>query len=109
MEPFGVPSAQLQSLHYDDAITWVYVHMFVLGAVIGTIGWFAKEVRVQLAFSILMLAVHCLYLYMDLRDFGFMVWQRTIPRPRVNGPCNDRVRRAGHFCVHQLDDFSANS
>lgn len=67
MTPFGVPGDVLVLPHYVDAITWVYVHMFVLGIVIGTVGWFAESLRFQRAFSVVMLVVHLMYLYLDLR------------------------------------------
>jgi hypothetical protein len=67
MAPFGVPDSTIESPHYSDAITWVYVHMLVLGIVIGTVGWFAESLRFQQAFSVVLFLVHLLYLYLDLR------------------------------------------
>lgn len=67
MAPFGVPESIVKSPYYVDAITWVYVHMLVLGIVIGTVGWFAESLRFQRAFTAIMFFVHLVYLYLDLR------------------------------------------
>lgn len=67
LQPFGVPEPVLGSPHYADAITWVYVHMTVLGVLIGVVGWFAEGIRLQRAFCATMVAAHLVYLYLDLR------------------------------------------
>jgi hypothetical protein len=68
MAEFGVPAATLASPHYADAIWWVYVHMIVLGLVIGAVGRYGQGARLQRGFSRLMLAAHAYYLYMDVRS-----------------------------------------
>jgi hypothetical protein len=64
---FGVPAVTLTSPHYADAIWWVYVHMIVLGLVLGVVGRFAEGERFQRWFARLMLAAHAYYLFMDVR------------------------------------------
>jgi H+/Cl- antiporter ClcA len=67
MQPFGVPNLVLDSPYYVDAIRWVYAHMFVLGILIGLVGWFTESLRFQRVFSAALLAIHFVYLCMDLR------------------------------------------
>lgn len=43
MAEFEVPAAQLTSPHYQDAIFWVYLHMLVIGAIVGLMGHRAVE------------------------------------------------------------------
>lgn len=65
--PFGVPESIVASPFYVDAITWVYVHMMVLGILIGVVGWFAESIRFQKVFCLVLFGVHLAYLYLDLR------------------------------------------
>jgi hypothetical protein len=67
MAPFGVPDVVLSSPHYQDAITWVYVHMAVLGALIATAGSVVVDPRKQVLFCRVLCAAHLLYLFMDVR------------------------------------------
>lgn len=67
MAEFGVPATTLASPHYGDAIAWVYLHMMVLGLVIGVVGWFGQGVALQRWFSRLMLAAHVVYVFLDVR------------------------------------------
>jgi len=67
MAEFGVPAATLASPHYADAILWVYLHMIVLGLVIGVVGRYGQGAALQRGFSRLMLAAHVVYLFLDVR------------------------------------------
>lgn len=67
MAGYGVPSSTLASPHYADAMFWVFLHMTVIGLVIGVVGWFAAEARMQRAFARLMLAAICVYTFLDVR------------------------------------------
>lgn len=68
MAQFQVPAQTLASPHYADALLWVYVHMAVIGLMLGVIGWYATESRLQRVFARLMLFVHIAYFYLDLRS-----------------------------------------
>jgi hypothetical protein len=67
MDGFGVPDVVLASPHYQDAMTWVFVHMLVLGLTIGVVGHFAETPRTRLAFARFMVAAIALYTVLDLR------------------------------------------
>ena len=67
MAEYGVPATTIASPHYADAIWWVYVHMIVLGLVIGVVGLFAEGTRLRLWFARVLLAAHAYYLYLDTR------------------------------------------
>lgn len=67
MAEFEVPAAVLTSPHYADAIRWVYVHMLVLGLVVGLVGARADDPRLQRDFSRLMFAASAVYTCLDLR------------------------------------------
>jgi hypothetical protein len=67
MADYAVPAETLASPHYADAMRWVFLHMTVLGSVIGVVGWFAEGLRLQRAFSRLMLAAQLVYATLDVR------------------------------------------
>jgi hypothetical protein len=67
MAEFEVPETTLASPHYADAITWVYVHMVVIGLMIGAVGLFARETELRKWFARLMVAAHAVYLFLDVR------------------------------------------
>lgn len=73
MAEFGVPADTLASPHYDDAITWVYLHMVVLGLVIGVVGWFGQGAALRRWFTRLMLAAHVVYVFLDVRSSDSML------------------------------------
>lgn len=66
MAQYGVPEATLSSPHYGDAIVWVYLHMLVLGLVIGVVGWYGRGAQLQRMFSRVLLAAHIAYLTLDV-------------------------------------------
>lgn len=67
MAEFEVPAAVLTSPHYQDAIFWVYLHMLVIGAIVGLMGLRAEDPRLQRDFSRLMFAASAVYAWLDLR------------------------------------------
>lgn len=67
MQEFEVPAAVLHAPHYHDAIFWVYLHMLVIGAIIGLMGLRAEEPRLQRDFSRLMFGASAVYTWLDLR------------------------------------------
>ena len=67
MADYGVPGATLASPHYADAMFWVFLHMTVIGLIIGVVGWFADGVRLQRAFAVLMLGAQVVYTTLDAR------------------------------------------
>ena len=67
MADYAVPPETLASPHYADAMFWVFLHMTVIGLVIGVVGWFADSARMQRAFAVLMLAAQLVYATLDVR------------------------------------------
>lgn len=67
MVGFGIPDAVVQSPHYIDAMTWVFLHMTVLGATVVTLGAFAREERLQKCLTWLFLLCHAVYAFLDVR------------------------------------------
>jgi len=68
MEPFGVPESTLASPHYGDAIFWVYLHMVVIGLVVGVVGLTAEGDRLKRWFSRLLFSAHVIYTALDVRS-----------------------------------------
>lgn len=68
MATYGLEQAMLANPHYADAIFWVFLHMAVLGSLIGVVGWFATELRLQRAFAGLMLVATLVYTWLDVRS-----------------------------------------
>jgi hypothetical protein len=101
MADYAVPPGTLASPHYADAMLWVFLHMTVIGLMIGVVGWFAEGVRMQRAFARLMLGALLVYTFLDVRsadwslDAGrsarFRLWRS--PRPLAPPP-SSRVRAA---------------
>ncbi|MBI3233931.1 MAG: hypothetical protein HYZ42_07795, partial [Bacteroidetes bacterium] len=67
MAEFKVPQDVLNSPHYIDAITWVYIHMLVIGILILCIGLSAKETSHQKWISLLLFIISSIYTYLDFR------------------------------------------
>jgi len=67
MAEFKVPEVVLNSPHYIDAITWVYIHMLVIGILIFCIGLSVKETTQQKWISLLLFIIMTLYTYLDFR------------------------------------------
>lgn len=68
MAPFQVPPKILQSLHYLDAMHWVYTHMIVIGFILIVIGLYAESMRFKKAFSRMMFLAYIYYTYLDFRS-----------------------------------------
>jgi len=67
MGDYAVPAEVIASAHYADAITWVYVHMLVLGLLIATLGTLAVTPTAKRWVPRGLLAVHLVYLLLDVR------------------------------------------
>ncbi|MBI5515208.1 MAG: hypothetical protein HY909_15635 [Deltaproteobacteria bacterium] len=67
MARYQVPSAILASPHYADAITWVYVHMLVLGLVLAVFGHLSEPGRLRVWMARLLLGAHVAYTTLDFR------------------------------------------
>ncbi|MBY0426971.1 MAG: hypothetical protein K2Q22_15150 [Cytophagales bacterium] len=68
MAEFKVPEPVLSSPHYFDAILWVYVHMIVLGLLIFLMGISVTDVTKQRWITMALIAVMCVYGYLDFRS-----------------------------------------
>ena len=68
LREFAVPEAVLTSPQFDDAITWVYVHMAVLGVLLFALGRWVTEPRAQRNFARLLVVAQLVYLYLDIRS-----------------------------------------
>jgi hypothetical protein len=70
MAEFKVPAEILASPHYFDAMLWVYVHMIVIGLIIGCVGYYADATNLllQKRLSVLLFVVHLFYTYLDFRS-----------------------------------------
>ncbi|MFT3839048.1 MAG: hypothetical protein QM723_18855 [Myxococcaceae bacterium] len=86
MADYQVPPETLASPHYADAMTWVFLHMLVLGLLIGTVGWFAEGVRLQRAFSRVMLAAQLVYATLDVRTADWRFGNALYKGPGSLGP-----------------------
>src|SRR5262245_61644270 len=67
MQPFGVPELVLSSPHFMDFFHWVFVHMMVLGVLIGMLGRFVVDGVSQQWVARVLCVVELHYLYLDLR------------------------------------------
>jgi hypothetical protein len=67
MDGFGLPAATLASPHYLDAMSWVFVHMLVLGVVIAVVGASVGEARARTAFARVMTLAMLVFTTLDLR------------------------------------------
>jgi hypothetical protein len=67
MDGFGIPDTTLASPHYLDAMSWVFVHMLVLGVIVGALGWFVEEARARTALARVMTLSMLVFTTLDLR------------------------------------------
>lgn len=65
MASYGVPQEILDSPHYVDAITWVYIHMAVIGILILVIGYSVTEASKQKWVALVLTLVLSIYTYLD--------------------------------------------
>ncbi len=68
MSEFKVPTEVLSSLHYIDAISWVYIHQLVIGLLIILLGISIKEISMQRWVSIILLLIMSFYAYIDFKN-----------------------------------------
>jgi hypothetical protein len=86
MADYAVPAQTLASPHYADAMFWVFLHMTVIGLILGVVGWFGEGVRFQRAFSRLMLAAQCVYTFLDVRSADWSLGNALYKGPGSLGP-----------------------
>lgn len=67
MQPFGVPEAVLSSAHFADFFHWVFVHMMVLGVLIGLLGRYVRDGKPQVIVARVLLLLELHYTYLDIR------------------------------------------
>jgi hypothetical protein len=67
MAEFQVPDDIIDSPHYQDAITWVYIHMIVLGILVLYLGRFVNAIRHQKIVTITVTIAILFYTYLDIR------------------------------------------
>ena len=68
MSQFGIPEHVVNSPHYVDAMTWVVLHMTVLGTTLLTLGMLANEQRLQKSLTCIFLMFHFVYAFLDVRS-----------------------------------------
>ena len=68
MSQFGIPEHVVNSPHYVDAMTWVVLHMTVLGTTLLTLGTLANEQRLQKSLTCIFLMFHFVYAFLDVRS-----------------------------------------
>ena len=86
MADYAVPPTTLASPHYADAMFWVFLHMLVIGLIIGVVGWFAEGVRMQRAFARLMLAAILVYTALDVHTADWTMGNALYKGPGSLGP-----------------------
>lgn len=79
MAEFKVPQAQLSSPHYADAMFWVFLHMFMIGALIISIGLLAENPLKKMWVARVLVLMHCVYAFLDVQTsdnyFGNALYQ----------------------------------
>jgi hypothetical protein len=86
MADYAVPPETLASPHYADAMTWVFLHMTMLGLIIGVVGWFAEGARFQRAFAVLWLCAQLVYTTLDVRSADWPLGNALYKGPGSLGP-----------------------
>jgi hypothetical protein len=86
MADYQVPAATLASPHYADAMFWVFLHMAVIGCIIGVVGWFAEGARMQRAFAVMMLLAQLVYTTLDVRAADWPLGTGLYKGPGSLGP-----------------------
>lgn len=79
MAEFKVPSQQLNSPHYADAMSWVFLHMSMIGVLIITISVLAENPVKKVWAARVLVLMHCVYAFLDVRTsdnyFGNALYQ----------------------------------
>ena len=86
MADYAVPTSTLASPHYEDAMTWVFLHMTFIGVLVGFVGWFVEGVRAQRAFARMMLGAASFYLFLDSRAADWALGTGLYQGPQSLGP-----------------------
>ncbi len=79
MAEFKVPQNLLTSPHYADAMFWVFLHMFMIGVLIITIGLLAESPLKKVWVARVLVLMHCVYAFLDIQTsdnyFGNALYQ----------------------------------
>ncbi|GAA4396779.1 hypothetical protein GCM10023187_05300 [Nibrella viscosa] len=79
MAQFKVPSVVLASPHYEDAMFFVFLHMFMIGALVIMIGILAEDPLKKVWVARALVLMHLVYAYFDIRSsdtyFGNALYQ----------------------------------
>lgn len=67
MTPFGVPEHVLSSPHFADFFHFLFVHMMVLGILIGMLGRYVVDGRAQRIAARVLCLIQLHYTYLDVR------------------------------------------
>lgn len=68
MGQFALPEQVLASPHYADQFHWVYVHLTVIGVLIGMLGRYVRDGRQQRTLARVLCLAEAHYAYLDLRS-----------------------------------------
>jgi hypothetical protein len=79
MAEFKVPQHLLASPHYEDAMSWVFLHMLMIGVLIINIGVLAENPAKQVWVARVLVLMHCVYAFLDVQTsdnyFGNALYQ----------------------------------
>jgi len=79
MAEFKVPPTLLASPHYDDAMSWVFLHMCTIGGLIIIIGLLAEDPAKKVWAARALVLIHCVYAFLDIQTsdnyFGNALYQ----------------------------------
>lgn len=67
MAGFNVPTTILHSSHYQDAISWVYIHMISIGILLILLGFAVKDVVLQKWVSLVLFVILLIYTILDFK------------------------------------------
>jgi len=86
MAQYAVPDALLGSIHYVDAMTWVFLHMMFIGLITIVVGATSRDGRQQRVFARLMLVAVTVYGYLDIRAADWPLGTGLYKGPGSLGP-----------------------
>ncbi len=66
MAKYKVPADLLASAHYNDAMSWVFLHMIMIGILIIMIGTLAEDAVKKLWAARVLVVMHLVYLISDI-------------------------------------------
>lgn len=79
MAEFNIPQHLLGSPHYDDAMSWVFLHMGMIGVLIICLGVLAENPAKQVWVARVLVLMHCVYAFLDVQTsdnyFGNALYQ----------------------------------